>query len=144
MSTLRTLLFGPTRSAPLVLDLGSLVLRLFTGLALAFAHGQGKLPPSEGFVDRVMQMGFPAPEFFAWCAGLGEFVGGLLLALGLLTRPAALFAGATTGVAAFIRHAPDPFGAAEKAMLYTFVLAFFVLAGAGRFSVDNLIRRRFE
>jgi putative oxidoreductase len=40
-------------------------------------------------------MGLPAPELFSWLAGLTEFGGGLLLTLGSLTRPTALFIAAT-------------------------------------------------
>jgi putative oxidoreductase len=34
-------------------DAGLLILRVFSGLALALAHGWGKVPPSPGFVGRV-------------------------------------------------------------------------------------------
>ena len=49
-------------------DIGALLLRAFAGLALAFAHGIGKMPPSEGFVGVVAGLGFPAPGAFAWAA----------------------------------------------------------------------------
>lgn len=86
-------------------------------------------------------MGFPAPEAFAWAAGLAEFAGGLLLALGLLTRPAALFAGTTLAVAFFVRHAPDPFTAKEKALVYLLACICLLLTGAGKFSIDAMLGR---
>jgi putative oxidoreductase len=117
-------------------DFGLLVLRLFTGLALAFGHGINKLPPSERFLAGVVEMGFPAPLFFAWASGLAEFGGGLLLALGLLTRPAALLVAINMFVAAFIRQAGDPFKEVELAYLFLAVAVLYAVAGPGRLSLD--------
>jgi putative oxidoreductase len=125
--------------ADAIADAGLLVLRLFAGLALAFAHGLGKLPPSEGFVGTVAGMGFPAPELFAWLAGFAEFGGGLLLAAGLLTRPAAVVIAINMAVAAFIRHAGDPFAGKELALMFFFVAVLFAFTGPGRFSADALL-----
>lgn len=112
-------------------------LRVFAGLAMAFGHGLNKLPPSAGLIDGVASMGFPAPELFAWAAALAEFVGGLLLAAGLLTRPAALSVALTMAVAAFGAHAADPFQKKELALLYLFVSLIFVVRGAGKWSIDR-------
>jgi putative oxidoreductase len=125
-------------------DLGLLVLRVFAGLALALAHGINKIPPSERFIGGVTDMGFPLPIIFAWAAGLSEFAGGILLALGLLTRPAAGFILVTMLVAAFIRQAGDPFGERELALLFGAVAALFIFAGSGRFGLDALLLRRTE
>ncbi|HEU0013289.1 MAG TPA: DoxX family protein [Longimicrobium sp.] len=142
MPRLRTLLFGqPTTHTP-AMDAGLLLLRLFAGLALAFGHGMDKLPPTERFVAGVAEMGYPAPELFAYAAGLSEFVGGLLVALGLFTRPAAFLAFFTVANAAVLRHAGDPFGEREKALLFAATMLLFVLGGPGRFSLDALIRGR--
>lgn len=122
-------------------DLGLLLLRVFAGLSLALAHGLGKLPPSERFVAGVVEMGFPAAPLFAWAAGLSETVGGLLLALGLLTRPAAFFVLVTMLVATFVRQAGDPYLERELALLFAFVATQFLLAGPGRLSLDALLRR---
>lgn len=132
---------APSADRPQPVDLGLLVLRVFAGLSLALAHGVGKLPPSERFLAGVVEMGFPFPTFFAWAAGFSETFGGLLLALGLLTRPAALSILATMGVAAFVRQAGDPFLERELAFLYGAVAVHFLLAGPGRLSVDHLVRR---
>jgi putative oxidoreductase len=123
-------------------DLALLVLRMFTGLAMALAHGIGKVPPKEGFVNGVGELGFPAPLLFAWAAGLAEFAGGLLLAAGLFTRPAALMILMTMLVAAFRRHAADPFDVKEKALLYAAVAFFFLIAGGGRLALDAWRGRR--
>lgn len=139
--TFRSLLFGTGTTSRLT-DLGLLLIRLGFGLTLAFAHGLGKIPPSAGFVDGVAAIGFPLPTLFAWAAGLAEFVGGLLLAFGLLTRPAGLFVAFTLGVAAFGRHAGDAFADRELALLYFVVGIAFAIMGAGRYALDTSIRRR--
>lgn len=117
-------------------------LRIFAGLTMAFAHGLGKLPPSEQLIGGVSALGFPAPEFFAWSASLAEFAGGLLLALGLLTRPAAGLMAFTMMVAAFGAHAADPFSIKEMSLLYLSISLFFVFHGAGRWSADRLIFKK--
>ena len=106
---------------------------------MAFAHGVGKVPPSEEFTKGIADMGFPAPNWFAWAAGLSELGGGILIALGLMTRPASFFLGITMFVAAFIRHATDPFMRKEKALLFLSLAVFFTLVGAGRYSLDRIV-----
>lgn len=139
--TARSLVFGSGDTSPAT-DLGLLVLRLGAGLTLAFAHGLGKLPPSAGFVEGTAEMGFPVPTLFAWAAALSEFAGGLLVAVGLLTRPAALFVVITMAVAAFVRHAGDPFSDVERALLFLVAFLAILLAGAGRYAVDRFFAPR--
>lgn len=141
MNTKR-LLFGSTPLASQAADVGRMLLRVFAGLALAFAHGLGKLPPSEGFISMVGGLGFPGSPFFAWMSGLAEFGGGVLLALGLLTRPAALLIVLNMTTAILLAHAGDPFGDRERALLFGFIALFFLCAGAGRYALDALIRDR--
>lgn len=106
---------------------------------MAFGHGIGKIPPSDGFVGGVEKLGLPIPIVFAWMAGLSEFFGGLLIALGLFTRPAAFFWICTMGIAAFIRHAEDPFASKEKALLFLTVGLCLLFTGAGKFSLGKML-----
>lgn len=140
--TVRDLLFGWAATRSRAADVGLLVLRVVTGLALAFAHGMGKVPPSAGFVGRVGEMGLPAPGLFAWLAALAEFGGGILLALGLLTRPAAFLVFGNFVIITLMAHAGDPFTDREKGVLFGAIALLYVLAGAGRYSLDALIHRR--
>lgn len=123
-------------------DAGLVILRVFAGLALALAHGLGKIPPSEGFVGMIGGLGLPAPGLLAWGSGFAEFVCGLLLAIGLLTRPAALFIVINMTVAVVFAHAGDSFGERELALLFGVIALSFLLLGAGRYSIDALLRRR--
>jgi len=140
--TLKSLLFGGAEISTTAGNLGLLLLRLVAGLSLATAHGLGKLPPSEGFVKGVGELGFPAPLLFAWAAGLSEALGGSLVALGLFTRPAAFFMLFTMSTAFFLRHSLDPFQKKELAMLYGIIALAILLIGAGRYGLDALVRRR--
>ncbi|MBW2291129.1 MAG: DoxX family protein [Deltaproteobacteria bacterium] len=137
----KNLIFGSSISGPLLSQLGLGALRVITGLSIAFGHGLAKLPPSSQFVKAVAALGFPLPEFFAWAAGMSEFVGGLLLAAGLMTRPAAAAVAFTLGVAAFGHHASDPFKARELALLYCAISLLFACAGSGRFGLDRIVNR---
>lgn len=124
--------------------IGLLVLRIFAGLAMAFSHGLGKVPPSDKFVSSVANLGFPAPDFFAWAAGLSEFAGGILIAIGLFTRPSAFFLTITMFVAAFGKHAADSFGAQEKPLLYAVLAILLLIQGPGKYSLDWLIDKRLK
>jgi putative oxidoreductase len=138
---IKGILFGGEGGGSVTADLGLLILRLGTGVALAAAHGLGKMPPKEKFIEGVGSIGFPAPEVFAWLAGLSELVGGVLIAVGLLTRPAAFFVAFTMGVAFFLQHGADPFEKKEKAMLFGLVALMLIFTGAGRFSIDAAAKK---
>lgn len=130
-------------SHPFYSDIVYAGVRVFVGVTMAVAHGLGKMPPPEMMIEKLNSMGFPAAVFFAWCAALAEVVGGVLLAIGLLTRPAALFIGFTMLIAGFVIHASDPFQHKELALMYLAVSLLFAIKGAGRYSVDAVISKRF-
>ena len=138
---LKNFFFGGGRFDSVVADLGLLIGRLGAGLAMAFAHGLGKVQGIEGITGMVAGMGFPAPALFAWLLALTEFVGALFIAVGLMTRPASLALAVAMGVAFFVKHGADPFKAKELAFVYLVLAVVFLLTGAGRFSVDRLINR---
>lgn len=135
-------LFGSGKYSGVAANLGLLIGRLGFGILLAVQHGLRKLPPSDRFIGGVGDMGFPAPLIFAWLATLAEFAGGLLIAAGLLTRPAALFIAFNMCVAGFLRHAADPMQKKELAIVYLFFALIYLFVGAGRYSIDWLISLR--
>jgi putative oxidoreductase len=122
-------------------DLGLLVLRLGFGLALAFGHGLPKLLTFDKHVRSVTKHGFPLPEPMAAISMLSELAGGLLLALGLWTRPAAVFVISTMLGAAFVVHSGDPFKKKELAFAYALVALVLFVAGPGRHSLDARISK---
>ncbi|HEX8560760.1 MAG TPA: DoxX family protein [Pyrinomonadaceae bacterium] len=116
------------------------VLRIVTAF-LFMAHGAQKL---FGFLAPPGMPSF-APLSQMWIGGVLEFFGGLLLLLGLFTRPVAFILSGTMAVAYFQMHAPGGFwplqNKGELAVLYCFVFLFFAVAGGGAWSLDRLIRR---
>jgi putative oxidoreductase len=69
-----------------------------------------------------------------------EFLGGLLLLLGLFTRPVAFLLAGEMGVAYFAAHAPRGFwpilNHGELAVLYCFLFLYFGAIGGGPWSLD--------
>lgn len=82
----------------------------------------------------------------AGIAGILEFFGGLLLFLGLFTRPVAFILSGLLAVAYFMSHAPGGFwpilNRGELAALYSFVFLYLAAAGGGEWSLDHLLRNR--
>ncbi len=134
---------------------GMLLLRLGVGLGLAW-HGYRTLsgsvdgePAMRAFIDGPVAgtLGLPFPDFFGYLAKGGELVGGLLVAVGLLTRPALLLLTAVMAVAAFGVHAGAPLGERELALWYLLGCVVVLWTGPGRFSLDGLLagpRRRWR
>lgn len=153
MKLIKTILFGGRGTASLSGDVMLAVVRISIGLFMLVGHGWSKLVgpdrfgPPQGLIDATAAMGFPMPVVFAWCAALTETLGAALLILGLLTRPAAFGLVFTMGVAAFVRHANDPWFMAqasggpskEMAMLFMFPCLLFMTIGAGKVSADALL-----
>lgn len=79
-------------------------------------------------------------------AGILETVGGLLLLIGLFTRPVALILAGEMAVAYFMAHYPNSFwpvlNRGEPAVLYCFIFLYLAVAGGGAWSVDAALRRR--
>jgi putative oxidoreductase len=79
-------------------------------------------------------------------AGIIELVGGVLVAIGLFTRPVAFILAGELAVAYFMVHAPQGFwpllNKGELAALYCFVFFFLSARGAGKYSADGIIEGR--
>lgn len=112
------------------------ILRFIAGFLMIW-HGSQKL------------FGFPIPlpagaeGPVILIAGIIEFFGGLLILVGLLTRPAAFLMSGLMAAAYFIGHASGGFlplvNGGELAAIYSFLYLYFVFAGGGSWSLDNAI-----
>jgi putative oxidoreductase len=139
---IRDVLFGGSGGGTKAVDVGLALLRVLAGAALAINHGAAKVQDPSQIISGASHLGFPAPTLFGWMAALSEFLGGILLALGLATRPAAFFVACTMATAAFFAHAHDKFSTREPALMFLFIAVLFMIAGSGRYGVDALLRRR--
>ena len=83
-----------------------------------------------------------APKWIVWTAGPLEFFGGILIAIGLFTRPVAFLCGGLMAVAYFYGHAGNGFlpkvNGGEPAVLYCWLFLYIAAAGPGAFAIDNL------
>lgn len=131
----------PTSRMPALEALGPAthsILRIGAAL-LMIPHGAQKLFGVLGkeAVPLFSQYGF---------AGVVEFFGGLLIALGLLTRPASALLGLVMVAAYVVAHAgqnPWPIlNKGELALLYALIFTFLAANGAGPWSLDAWLRRR--
>ena len=114
------------------------VLRIMTGL-LFLEHGTQKLfafPPNPASPP-------PALMTLPGIQGVIELVGGIMIILGLFTRPVAFILAGDMAVAYFYAHAPRGFfpinmggNGGELAIVYCFVFLYLMVAGAGAWSVD--------
>jgi len=124
-------------------DLGLLALR--AGLAVVFlAHGYVKLfGGHDRTVALFMTVNIPAPEAMAWAVAVLEFVGGLLLAVGLWTRLAAGLLAVEMAVAiARVRWPQGFLGAAEFEVVLLLACLALTGTGSGRISIEARLNLR--
>jgi putative oxidoreductase len=127
------------------MDIGLLLLRLVLGLTMA-AHGSQKLfgwfggyglTGTGGFME---SLGFRPGRVHAAMAGTAEFIGGLLIALGLLTPIGSALLISVMVVAIATVHVPKGFfvtdGGYEYPLLISTVAAALAFAGPGAYSLD--------
>ncbi len=94
-----------------------------------------------------MPPGFEATAFSQiWFAGVLEVFGGLLILLGFFTRPVAFLLAGEMAIAYFQGHAGNGFwplaNGGTDAVLYCFIWLYYSAAGAGKWSIDALMKRR--
>jgi putative oxidoreductase len=135
-----------------VSGLGYPLIRFFTGLIL-MPHGAGNLfgwfggRGIEGTAAGFARLGLEPALPLAYVVGVTEFFGGLLVAIGLLTRPAALGVAIIMAVAVFHVHLKNGFfwgsGGFEYPLLWGIVALAIVFCGGGALSVDRKIGKEF-
>jgi putative oxidoreductase len=122
----------------------------FVAGAFLVPHGMWKLfgitgGTKEQMIDFFSRIGLEPAALLVHLVGTVEFFGGILIALGLLTRPAAAAAMVTTATAALYFHLPLGFyvepGGVEFSGLWAIVLLLVAVRGGGRISVDRWLGR---
>ncbi len=124
--------------APRVLS----IVRVVSAL-IFMEHGTQKLlnfppnPPGRATVELFSLYGF---------AGSLEIVGGILLVLGLFTRPVAFILSGEMAFAYWMGHAPRSFypllNNGDASILYCFLFLYMAFAGGGAWSADRMIRKK--
>lgn len=116
------------------------ILRIVSGL-IFMEHGTQKwlnFPP----------LAKAAPQFLSLSGfgGVLELVGGVLLVLGLFTRPVAFILSGEMAIAYWMSHAPRGFfpvlNGGDAAILYCFIFLYLAAAGGGPWSLDRVLRNR--
>jgi putative oxidoreductase len=90
------------------------------------------------------ELGLPLPFLMAYLAKGTELFGGLLFALGLLTRIVSIPLIITMVIAVFGAHHGQVAGEGEHAFLYLLLFVAFFFIGSGKWSVDFQINKKMK
>jgi len=116
-----------------ILRIIAAIMFMMSGTMKIFAYPVG-IPPDGGTVPLMSQAGI---------GGILEVVGGVLLIIGLFTRPVAFIVAGEMAVAYFQFHQPQGFwpivNGGTDAVLYCILWLYFSAAGGGKWSLDSLI-----
>ncbi|KAA0970256.1 DoxX family protein [Aureimonas fodinaquatilis] len=120
------------------------LLRVICGAAL-MVHGFPKIMDPFRMTGMVENLGFYPGAFWSPLLAATEFLGGLLLVIGLFTRPAALAATVVLLVTVYFHWVvqAEGFSGAEKSILWAAITFFFFIHGANKHSVDHKLGRQF-
>jgi putative oxidoreductase len=124
--------------------LAPLLLRLFVGFVLVYGTQDNVFHAERmaEFRDFLQSQGFPSPLACAYLSAYAQFLCGILLLLGLLTRPAAAVVVVNFVVALLMVHTKTPFNVNIAPLALLVGGLFFVLYGAPRYSLDAALARR--
>jgi putative oxidoreductase len=123
-------------------------MRFVTG-AILLPHGYSKLFFSDPhtYADGIGRHGLPFPLLLAWLMILTESIGAALLAIGLLTRVAAVAIWIEMFIITFIYQWPNGYLWTNKgyefSLLWLLLVSAIFFRGGGRYSVDRLIGKEF-
>ncbi len=128
------------------IDIALLMLRIAFAFSIAYAHGWGKLT---GGTEKWMKLGSNmevigitfAPVFWGFMASFAEFFSALFIGFGFFTRLNSFLLAFTMFIAFYMHiHDGDGFGEASHSFDLMCVSFFFLIVGAGKFSIDNKIK----
>ena len=142
----RTLIVWPERLAHYFAPLGPLAARLVVGWVFLWS-GWTKLHNLPKMIENFREWGIPHPEVLTPFVSGVEFIGGLLLLLGLFTR----FAAVPLVVVMIVAIASAKWDQADsletllgfEETAYMALFGWLAIAGPGAFSLDHFLKRRF-
>ncbi len=147
-NNIQQFLFGTSLNTSNVINIIWLLFRLHIGLSLAINAGLPKMQEGlapDWFVKQVGEIGFTfiSPTFWATVASWGEFIGGICIAFGLLTRFNAIQLAFQFFVISFIwydKSMPIVGMYFQQTLFWGYILVAFL--GGGKYSIDYLINSR--
>ena len=128
-------------------DISLLIARVFTGYLMLSLHGWGKITAG---TDRWKGLGSGLSDLIGldflsiplgFMASFAESIGALLIILGLTSRPAAFLLAFTMFVAVY-KNLPGGIKGAELPLLFLCLSLVIMLSGAGKYSLDHLLKRK--
>ena len=118
------------------------LLILPSGYEKVFSDGAARIA-----AGNVLKTPFYPPTFWAWTVALLEFVGMIMLAAGLFTRPIAFMMAVELGVIVWFIQMPNGWywtsRGTEFAVILFLVCCAFVIGGGGRYSLDRKLGKEF-
>ena len=127
-------------------DIGLLVLRVFPGFAMFLNHGLNKISAGIAKWERLGGaltdlIGFESLKiFFGFMASYAESIGAVCSMFGLLTRLSSFLLFFTMMVASLKHYFEGEFS--ELAFLYGCIYFALIISGPGKYSVDNILKKR--
>ncbi len=124
---------------------GATLLRLVLGVAMVY-HGHGKVIPAHGFMAHPLSAmreynhyvaGLGMPGWLGYVSALTEFVGGIFLLLGLLTRFAALMVAGNMAVALCGVTLHRGYAASEYVLALLALAVMLACTGGGAIAMDR-------
>ena len=129
--------------ATFLMDISWTLMRVLSGAMFAVGHGYGKMfgeraQPMTGGMDF---FGIDVGINMLWIAGVIEFFGGIMIAIGLITRPVALLAAILMVMAYVAAHLAwfPTLNNGELAAMYFIVFLVIFAYGPGKYSLDTVI-----
>ena len=127
-------------------DIGILILRVFTGFLMLQNHGLSKITSG---IDRWERLGHALTDmigidsfhiFFGFLASLAESLGAILISIGLFTRVSSFLLFFTMMIACLKHFFKGDFS--ELAFVYAVICIVFIITGSGRYGLDYYFFRR--
>jgi len=127
---------------PWMVGTWTVILRVALGMLLIF-HGAPKVfEGTAGMTEKLTAWGWPLAGLQSFVATYTEFLGGILLVVGLFTRPAAIMNIGLFAIIVLLFHMNDEFATKEKAVLFLLLSMLVLFFGPGKFSVDHFIFKK--